>query len=164
MTDTIQTPINGQTQTPSNPNHSKIFKWLVFTLAELILLIGAFALGTSVGFHKAGFSYSWATHYRGNFGGPTTGQFMPPPSGSNFFTPHGEYGEILSVNGTSSIIIKDSGGNENTILISPGATIRQDYQTLLPQNLKAGQDIVVIGQPNDQGQIEARFIRVLDQN
>jgi cytochrome c-type biogenesis protein CcmE len=49
-------------------------------------------------------------------------------------------------------------------LLSPGAVIRQDYATIAPQNLKAGQQIVVIGEPNDQGQIQAKFIRIINQN
>ena len=144
--------------------HSRKFKWLIFALVELIIFIGVFALGLNIGFRKAGFTYSWASHYKSNFGAPQTAQLIPPPPSNGYFNPHGVFGQILSANGTTSVIIKDSDSNEKTILLSPGAVIRQDYQTILPQNLKAGEQIVVIGEPNDQGQIQAKFIRIIDQN
>ena len=144
----------------SKAGHSRTFKYLVFSLAELIILLGVFSLGLNVGFRKAGYTYSWVANYPGNFGAPAT---PAAPQSGQFFNAHGVYGEILSNNG-GGLIIKDSDGNEKTVMLAPGATIRQNYQTIQLQNLKPSEEIVVIGEPNDQGQIQAKFIRILDQN
>jgi hypothetical protein len=145
-------------------SHSKTFKFLVVILAELILLLGAFSLGLQVGFHKADFTYSWISHYPKNFTGPGGAQLMPPPpDNGEFFNAHGLFGIILSNNGDKGLIIKDSDGNEKTILLGQGTTIRLNYQTIQQQNLKANQEIVIIGEPNGLGQIQARFVRILDQ-
>ncbi|MDR3643311.1 MAG: hypothetical protein P4L74_06840 [Candidatus Doudnabacteria bacterium] len=144
--------------------HSRLFKFLALSLIELIVLIGVFALGINIGLHKARFTYAWINQYPKNFGGPQPAQFMPVPPGNVFFNSHGVSGQILSTNGTSSLIIKDSDNNEKTVLIGTGAVIRENFETIQPQSLKAGQEIVVIGEPNQQGQIQARFVRVIDNN
>lgn len=142
-----------------NSGHPKSLKWLLAGLVELLLLIGVFSLGMNVGFHKANFTYSWVSHYPKNFNLPVG---LPPAK--DFFNPHGVFGQILTNNNGSSLIIKDSDGNEKTILVSPGVTIRQNYQNLQPDNLKDNEQIIIIGDPNSQGQIQARFIRVLGQS
>ena len=146
-------------------DHSKTFKIFVTVLAELMLLLSAFSLGIKVGVRKADFTYSWISNYPKNFTGPGATRFMPPPPQSGeFFNAHGVFGTILSNNGDKGIIIKDMDGNEKTILLGPSATIRLNYQTIQQKNLKPNQEIVVIGEPNTQGQILARFIRILDSN
>lgn len=140
--------------------HSKIFKFTIAFLAELIFLIGAFSLGMNVGFHKAGFTYSWNQNYPNNFGGPKI-LAMPPPN-SAFFNPHGLDGTILSVD-KNTLVIKDGDNNEKTVIIPPQTSIRQNFQNLQPADLKTGEEIVIIGEPNPQGQINAKFIRVLNQ-
>lgn len=140
--------------------HSKIFKFSIALLAELILLIGAFSLGMNVGFHKADFTYSWNQNYPNNFGGPKI-LTMPPPNGA-FFNPHGLDGTILSVD-KNTLVIEDGDNNEKTVIISPQTSIRQNFQNLQPADLKMGEEIVIIGEPNPQGQIDAKFIRVLNQ-
>ena len=142
-----------------NP-HSKIFKFAVALLAELIILIGVFSLGMSVGFRKAGFTYSWSQNYPNNFGGRQV-LVAPPPSGA-FFNPHGLDGTILNFD-KNTLVLKDEDSTEKTVLISPQTSIRLNFQNLKPTDLKAGEEIVVIGEPNPQGQIEAKLIRVLNQ-
>lgn len=140
-------------------SHSKFFKITAVILAELILLIGAFSVGTKVGFRKAVFTYSWSQNYPNNFGGS---KMMPPPPNGQFFNPHGMDGTILSAD-KNTLVIKDGDNNEKTVIISAQTAIRQNFQSLGPTDLKTGEEIVVIGEPNPQGQIEAKLIRVLEQ-
>ena len=135
---------------------SKTFKWAVFILAELILLIGVFDLGMKVAFHKARFTESWTRNYPKNFGRP----MMKPDS--HFFNAHGLEGKILSIE-KNSLTIKDQDNNEKTVLLLPTTTIRKNNSDIKPADLKVNDEIVVIGAPNDQGQVEARLIRVLNQ-
>lgn len=138
--------------------HSKIFKFTIALLTVLILLVGAFSLGIKVGLKKAGFAYSWSQNYSNNFGGP---KMMPPPSGSQFFNPHGLDGTILSAD-KNTLSIKGDDNTEKTVLIFSQTTIRVNFQSLKASDLKAGQEIMVIGDSNLEGQIEAKFIRVLN--
>jgi hypothetical protein len=140
--------------------HSKTFKFSIALLAELILLIGAFSLGINVGFRKAGFTYSWSQNYPNNFGGRPA-LIAPPPSNA-FFNPHGLDGTILNSD-KNTLILKDEDGTEKTVLISSQTSIRMNFQNLKPADLKTGEEVVVIGDPNPQGQIEAKLIRVLNQ-
>lgn len=144
----------------NNAPHSKKFKFAIALLIELILLIGAFSLGINVGLKKAGFTYSWNQNYPNNFGGPRI-LLAPPPSGQ-FFNPHGLDGIILTLD-NNTLVLKDENDTEKTILLSPQTTIRFNFQSLKPADLKTGEEIVVIGNPNPQGQIEAKLIRVLNQ-
>ena len=146
----------GSGMTLQNTPHSKTFKITVVILAELILLIGAFWLGINVGFKKAFFTYSWSQNYPNNFGGRT---MMAPPN-AQFFNAHGLDGIILSLD-QNSLVIKDEDSNEKTISITPQTVIRQDFQTLQAKDLKIGEEIVIIGSANPQGQIDAKLIRVL---
>jgi hypothetical protein len=144
---------------PEKNHHSKIFKIVVAVLAELIILIGVFSLGLSVGFHKAGFTFAWGQNYANNFVGRKILNAVPPSS--QFFNAHGVDGTILSLS-TGSLVIKDADSNEKTLIISDQTAIRQNFQSLKASDLKVGQEIIAIGQPNPQGQIEAKLIRVLN--
>lgn len=157
-----------ENQTPKNnsffnsASHSKTFKWLAIILAELILLLASFALGLRVGFHKAHFTELWASNYPGNFG-PSSGKrfFAAPPPGGKFLNSYAIDGNILTKTG-DNLLLKDETGNEKTVLISSSTLIRQNFQTLQSGDLKAGQEVLIIGEPNQQGQIQAKLIRVLN--
>jgi len=140
--------------------HSKTFKTIIAVLLELILLTGAFWLGITVGARKAGFASSWSQNYDSNFGGRRLLVTLPP--GGQVFNPHSLDGTILSTDKTG-VVIKDEGNNEQTILISPQTAIRLNSQDVKPSDLKTGQEVVVIGAPNQQGQIDAKLIRVIEQ-
>ncbi len=139
--------------------HSKTFKFIIVFLAELILLVGVFSLGVNVGIKKAGFTYAWSQNYFNNFGGRSP--LVPPPPSGQFFNAHGLDGTILTLD-KNTVIIKDEDNNEKTLVISPQTTIRQNFQNIQAGNLKIGEEIIVIGEPNPQGQIDAKLIRVLN--
>jgi hypothetical protein len=165
----IKQPENNQSLAPSQTTkpalglfqgepHSKIFKTIVAVLLELILLTGAFWLGINVGQRKAGFATSWSLNYPSNFAGRRVIVASPPG-----FNPHSLDGTILSTD-KSGVVIKDEDSNEQTILISLQTVIRLNSQTLQTADLKTGEEIVVIGEPTPQGQIDAKLIRVIEQN
>lgn len=143
------------------PKHSKALKRTAFILTGLIILIGVFALGMNVGFYKARFTDNWIKNYPANFANGT-GVYpmpLPPPNGS--FNNHGVLGTILSTDG-KTVIIKDEADTEKTIVLSSDTAYRQDSKNLKAEDLKISQKIVVIGSPNEQGQIEAKFIRIVN--
>jgi hypothetical protein len=140
--------------------HSRIFKFVIIFLVELILLVGIFSLGVNIGFKKANFTSAWTQNYINNFGEKRT-LIQPPPSGA-FFNPHGLDGTILSID-KNTLVIKDEDSTEKTVLISPSTVIRLNFQNLQPSDIKNGEEIIIIGEANPQGQIDAKLIRVLEQ-
>jgi hypothetical protein len=146
---------------PEKPQHSKFFIWIVLGLTQLIIIVAVFALGVSVGIHKARFTYSWASNYPSNFGQNGGAFIKTPPQAGQFFNDHGLDGIILTTS-AGSVAIKDEDSNEKTILINQSTTIRQDSGNITAADLKTGEEIVVIGEANDQGQVQAKFIRVLN--
>jgi len=147
---------NIDTSESLNQAHSKTFKWIVFGLAQFIILIAVFSLGAKVGFHQAHFTESWERGYPANFGLPVRHSPQSP-----FLNAHGVFGSILNVNG-NNLTIKDSDNNEKPVVIDAGTSIRKNFTDLKPADLKVNDSIIVIGEPNEQGQILAKFIRVLN--
>lgn len=170
---------------------SKYFKWTLIIIGELILLLVIFNAGMFIGFKKANFSYQWGENYHKNFGGPREG-FMPGPMpipgkgpgpdfmGEDFVNPHGTTGVILSISTSTppsayqatstpaqtapSLIIRGNDNTEKTVIIGADTIIRRNRDTITVNNLAGGEMVVVIGEPNNSGQIEAKFIRVFENN
>ncbi len=141
-------------------------KWGLVVLAGLILIVGSFSLGVFVGFKKAGFSYSWGENYEHNFGGPRNGFFlfrrMPEGvGGDDFINANGTVGSILKIN-NNSVVIKGNDNVEKVINIGANTVIRRQRDTIKIADLKINDLIVVIGNPNNSGQIDAKFVRVFE--
>lgn len=141
-------------------------RWLKITLAGLIafiLLLGVFELGIFVGYRKANFSYKWSENYHMMFGGPREG-FMPMPPefrGDDFISPHGTAGSIMKIDG-NTLIIKGGENTEKTILVTDKTVIRRGNDTIQVSDLETGDMLVVIGSPDDKGQIQAELIRIFE--
>jgi hypothetical protein len=56
--------------------------------------------------------------------------------------------------------VQDKTGTEEPILLTPTTVIRLDNKAQTAADLKTGQQVAVFGQPNNQGQIQAEFIRI----
>ena len=142
---------------------SKYLKYILLGILELILLLGVFRLGMVVGFRKANFSFGWGENYRQNFGEPPhgfPGGFMPP-NGKDLIDAHGTGGTILKTD-SNVLVIKGNDNVEKNILMTDKTIIRKQRDTISIVDLKTGDDIMVIGSPNNKGQIEAKFIRVFN--
>ncbi len=145
--------------------HSKCFKNTVIFLLIFIILAVTFGLGTMVGYRKAKFSYQWGDNYHKNFGGPRGGFMGRLPSplrfDEDFINPHGLAGSIIKIDG-ANIIVKGNDNVEKTILLSDKTVIRNGRQDIKAGDLKVGDLIVTIGDPNSNGQIEAKLIRIFN--
>lgn len=135
----------------SNIIKSKAFLVTVFVLFGCSVIIGAFGVGQLVGYRKAKFSYDWSEQYDTNFGGPRRGMFGMP--GEEMFpNPYGVAGTVIKVR-DNTLIVVGLDRREKSVIV--------DAQLQLP---KIGNQVVIIGEPNDQGQIVAKFIRILPNN
>ncbi len=150
---------NQQNRKISNPD---ILKWIIFGIMGFIITVLVFGIGVWVGTEKARFSYGWAESYHTNFGGPRMGFFgnwRELPAG-DFIESHGSFGEIIKID-NDGFIIKGRDNTEKIITITEDTVIERLKDAIKLSDLKINDYVVVIGSPNDSGQIEAKLIRVL---
>lgn len=136
---------------------SKISVKILYVVGTVIVLILIFSAGVSVGFHKASFGRAWEENYERNFG------MMPgrPVLGKdNFPNAHGAIGKIIKIE-LPTIIVQDKDNTEKVVLIKDDTKIQRMMEELPVNELAVDDFVVIIGSPNNQGQIEAKFIRVM---
>jgi len=139
-----------------------VFKWVIIGLASFVILVLVFGAGVKVGTLKARYSYRWAENYHRNFGGPRAGfleNFRQGFEGKDFINSHGTFGSIIKIDG-NTIIVKGKDDVEKTVIVSEKTIITTHRESLKVGDLKVDDQVVVIGSPNEEGQIEARLIRV----
>jgi hypothetical protein len=145
----------------NNLLESKIVRTILWILGGLIVLFVVFGLGITVGYNRAGFAANFNQNYYRNFYGAlpggSTGSAVPPPTPS---ATHGVVGTVIDV-GTSTISVKDQQNNEQSVAISPETDIRSGDTNITIGSVAFGEQIAVIGEPNSEGQIDARFIRII---
>jgi len=137
-------------------------KALIAVGAAVILLLLVFGAGVKVGTLKARYSYKWAENYHKNFAGPKGGFFGDLKRGfkdRDFIGAHGVSGSIIKIDG-STFIVNGGDNVEKTILVSEKTTITSRRETIKASDLKVDDRVVIIGSPNEQGQIEAKLIRL----
>ncbi|MFH0988343.1 MAG: hypothetical protein V1763_03145 [Parcubacteria group bacterium] len=149
---------------------SPAFKIGLWCLIGLIIIFLVFQAGLLVGFRKADFSCRWGDNYQRNFGGPRGGMFGQMPGG-DFFGAHGVDGQILKIDlstATSSvtpnlgtITVKGRDNVERLVIIREKTIIEQQRATLKISDLKINDSVVIIGTPNQNGQIDAQFVRIM---
>ena len=154
------------TSCPVSSEHGEfwcgILKLVIIGLIGFVVLIIVFGAGVKVGTLKARYSYRWAENYHKNFAGPRGGFFgdwREFPAG-DFISGHGVFGSIIKIDG-NTLIIKEENNIEKTVLILDKTTVTSRRETIKSNELKIDDRIIVIGSPDDQGQIEAKFIRVI---
>lgn len=141
-----------------------ILKWVAICLGGAAFAILIFGVGMMVGETKAKFSYRWAESYHKNFAGPRGGFFGDwqriPPRPGDFIEGHGAFGTIIKID-KDALIVKGQDEIEKTVLVKEDTAVARFRDKIQPADLKIDDFIVVIGQPNEAGQIVAKLIRVM---
>jgi len=148
----------------TNLYHAKYFKTFTIVVGAILIALTSFAVGMSVGFHKAKFSYKWGENYERNFAGPGMGGpmgFMHDFQGRDFRNSHGTAGVIVSLT-DNNLVIKDRDGKENTVAVTDKTVIKKYREDIKITDLKQGDQVVVLGNPGNDGTINADIIRVFD--
>ncbi len=138
--------------------HSKTFHKFLVALGILIIILIIFKAGEFVGYEKAGFSYRWADNYHRNFGSPR-GSFFGNFFDRDYIGAHGITGSIIKIDG-NTLIIKGKDDVEKTITITDKSIIKNKQEVIHVADLKIDDQVVIIGSPNEQGAVDARFIRI----
>lgn len=150
---------------------SKAVKIIIAIVGLFLIILVSFAGGVAVGLHKAKFSSDWGKNYERNFmgerpgeGGPLGGGMMGMMrdfSGRDFRNAHGLAGTIISI-ADNNIIVKDKDGKENTVAVTDKTMIKNGRDDISLGDLKQDDQIVVMGQPGDNGVVNAALIRVFN--
>lgn len=138
---------------------SKKVSGFLLILGILVVVSFIFQAGVFVGFHKASFGRDWGENYGRNFG------MMGGPGGfdgmmGNFPNAHGTIGKIIKIE-LPTIVVGDRDNTEKVVLINNDTKIIDIRNDIDVKDLKIDENIVVVGSPNSQGQIEAKLIRVM---
>lgn len=167
-----------QTEASKIEGRTRKLKIAIIIFGAILIALIIFASGVAVGFRKARFSYQWGQNYEKNFMGHGPGpmelpnrdlkregmrDFLRGPEGRDFRNPHGIMGSVISIT-ESSIVIKDRDNKENTIATDDKTVIKRNTDDLKISDLKVDDKIVVMGEPNDQGVVIAKLIRVFNSN
>jgi hypothetical protein len=150
----------------------KEFKSVFKGVAVLIIAVIIFFAGMIVGRIQYRFTYNrisrglMVTANDGFEGGPSS---MTP----TFYNTPGILGQgrgmipnsngikgVISSIGNNQIVVQGANGVSENIAISAETVIKNQNQDIKISDLKAGQNIVVIGDPDSQGGITAKFIGI----
>jgi len=123
---------------------------MLIILGSVALIFVIFALGIYVGYERAMFASGRSDNYYRNFMGAS-------PMG--FGDSHGVVGTVIDVS-TSSLTVRDPDNDEESVVVATDTIIRMFDRTLDIKGLVPGEGVAVIGSPNEDGQIEARFVRI----
>lgn len=140
---------------------SKALMAIVYTIGVTVIAFVIFDAGMLVGFNKASFSHSWGEHYMDNFG---LGDRQHAGFDGDDHAPnaHGAVGKIISIN-LPTMIVQDKENTEKVIVLNTDTKIQELRNAIESTDIKIDDFVVVIGAPNEQGQIEAKFIRIIPQ-
>ncbi len=150
---------------------SKAVKIVIGCICALVLILLVFQAGMFVGYRKAMFAGKMSDGYfktfEGGMGGLHGGsnQGFPEMVNGSFFGRdlpggHGAAGKVIGVQ-PLSILVADSNNVEKEVINATSTIVRKFREQVSFSDIKIGDSVVVIGSPNDKGQIEAKFIRVM---
>jgi hypothetical protein len=156
---------------------SRKFKIAAGLIVTLLVILIIFAAGVSVGLHKAKFSCKFGENYERNFMGnhsQRNGWINAGPigmmkekfndlEGRGFRNAHGIAGTIISIT-DNNLVIKDKDNKENSVAITDKTIIKFGRDDVKISDLKNDQQAVVMGNPGDNGVINADLIRVFNNN
>jgi len=133
---------------------------IILILSVLLIILVVFQAGFLVGYNKGVFSNNWSKNYMMRGPDDTRSFFAPFMHDDDDVNPHSAAGEIVSIN-LPTIVIKGPGRAEEIVIIGNDTTIRNFRQSASTSDLVVGKSVVVIGQPNDKGQINASLVRII---
>ncbi|MFZ2049060.1 MAG: hypothetical protein WAV25_02070 [Minisyncoccia bacterium] len=139
---------------------SKNGRHLIGGFVILILVVIIFRMGIEIGFREARFSSRLGDNYSGNlyFDGGMMGMMR-----SGLVDGHGASGKVLRI--TPPTMVVATGNNlEKIIRFTDDTLIRKYRDSISSSDIQLDDYVVVIGYPNDDGEIVAKLVRVMPAN
>ena len=141
----------------SKIQHSKVIERVLFVVVALIVALVIFQAGVFVGYRKAEFSERFGESYERTFGSHDTARglvYEDVPGG------YGASGNIVRIS-APTFVVAGPDNLEKVVVMDDHTEIRRLRETLSAQDLKIDDAVVVLGSPDEKGEIVARLIRVL---
>jgi len=138
---------------------SKTFFKAMVAVGIVFVVAVIFQAGVWTGYRKAAFSFRWGDKYYRSFGGPR-GEFAPGLPHGAFPDAHGSAGRVVKIE-LPTLVIQDRDGAEKVVLIKDDTVIRRFRDEIAPEDVRVDDFVVIIGEPNEQSQIEAKLIRLM---
>ena len=140
-----------------DPKQHNFIKWLIIVL----LFVFVFKLGISVGREMERFACNWTASYHKNFGGPQNGFVDAWRSQSpDMINSRGIFGKIIQING-DSLVVQSQDNKEVVVTIASDTVVTKLRDQVGKETLKINDFLVVLGNPDVNGQITAKLIRIL---
>lgn len=142
-------------------------KNVLILLCILVILLVVFQAGILVGYHKADFSKKLGNNYYRTFDmrGNEKGMFDRSPismMGMDIPGGHGAIGKVIEIN-LPTFIVATPENIEKVIRVSDDSEVRRFKKSMSASEIKVNDVVVIIGNPNDRAEIEARLIRIMTQ-
>lgn len=142
---------------------SNAFRTAIVGLGTTLVAALIFFAGVKVGYYKAAFSYRLGDNYHRMFGqregrmhGISLGGFMR----EEFTEAHGVAGKIVSVD-LPTFMVAGRDGIEKTVFVRGDTLIKKFRDTATSTDLLVGNEVVILGTPNENSEIEAKLIRIM---
>lgn len=139
---------------------SKMFVGVLYGIGVMIAIMLIFYCGLSVGLRRASFGKAWGENYERNFGMMQGARDGFNFGKDNFPNAHGAVGKIIKIE-LPTLIVQDKDNTEKVVLINNDTKIQKMMSGLEKTDLKIDDFVVIIGSPNESGQVEAKLIRVM---
>lgn len=143
---------------------SENFKIIIYVVGILAVAILIFQAGMIAGFKKASFDRNWGDNYERNFGSPHRNPKIKMGGFGDFGNlpnANGAIGKIIKTDLPNVIVMDDKDMIEKVIIIGDDTKIIKMREDLEKEDLKIDDFIIVIGSPNEEGQIQAKLIRLM---
>jgi len=139
---------------------SQAFKGVLVGIFIAIVSLVIFQLGVVVGGHKASFACRFGDNFERNFKDPK-GKFMQRsiPGGNNIPGGHGAAGKVISI-ALPLMVVSSPDNLEKTVVIGSDTQVREFRNSISVDSLKVGDFVIVLGNPNKEGQVDAKLIRL----
>ncbi|MFZ2253328.1 MAG: hypothetical protein WAW13_04135 [Minisyncoccia bacterium] len=140
---------------------SQSFKGVLVGICITVTVLVIFQAGIAVGERKASFAHRFSDNFERNFMGPQEEGFMERGffEGANMPGGHGAAGKIVSIS-LPLVVVAGPDNLEKTVVITEGTEIREFRDSISSDQLHIGDFIVVLGIPNNEGQVDAKLIRL----
>lgn len=140
---------------------SQQFRGIIIGLSLALVALIIFQAGVAVGERRSNFAHRFGDNFERNFRNPDGRMFGRGfPGDDRLPGGHGAVGEIISI-ALPNIVVSGPDNLEKTIVIGDGTVVRQFQNEITGNDLKVGDHIITLGEPNEEGQIQAKLIRIL---
>lgn len=124
-----------------------------------IIALVIFQAGVFVGYRKAAFAFKFGDNYYRAFGERGPRPFQVPVEGK-FMDVHGAAGKIIDVS-LPTFVVEGPDSIEKVIRIGADTGIRRFRDVATSSDLAAGDFVVVLGEPNENAEVNAKLIRIV---